>query len=265
MCETASLRGGAVALRGRAWRTPRVVDAAERPDRRAFHRVAIVADPQLTDEILVRLGAARHGAAALCRVPLRRLHAQIVSRARAPRRAGCQSSLPATCLTARATFPTPTLTPPASVASTGCSSGPTGSPSRTLPFFNLSGNHDVGWGPLESTTRSLAYVKPATRPASAPLNAVHRIGGFDWVFVSACTVHSAAVQRSDCCTPRRSTFLDQRRRADRTTVPRILMTHVPLYRAVRHRVRSAARLEAPRHHWRRPRLHQRAAAARLSR
>jgi hypothetical protein len=98
--------------------------------------------------------------------------------------------------------------------------------SRTLPFFNLSGNHDIGWGPLNRHAQPAYVARYAARFGA--VNAVHRIGGFDWVFLSACT--STVPPSSDPALHAETLDFLDRVAALPHDAPRILMTHVPLYR-----------------------------------
>lgn len=187
-------------------------------------RIAIVADPQLTDE--TSYASVRRGTAMLRFVEyhsdvfMRKSFLELV-----------RHVAPAAIVFAGDMFDGARYVSPDSYAASErrfewIFERPDGLSSRTLPFFNLSGNHDVGWGPWNRDEQP-AYVRRFTA-RFGPLNAVHRIGGFDWVFVSACT---ATVPPSSDPALHIETldFLDTV--AERShAVPRILMTHVPLYR-----------------------------------
>jgi hypothetical protein len=100
--------------------------------------------------------------------------------------------------------------------------------SASLPFYNLSGNHDVGWGMWNRPQQPLFAQRYEQRFGA--LNAVHRIGAFEWVFVSACT--STLPPSSDARLHNATiAFLHAVARRPHT-LPRVLMTHVPLYRPV---------------------------------
>jgi hypothetical protein len=189
-----------------------------------IHRIAIVADPQLTDE--ASYASVRRGTSLLRFVEY---HSDVFMRKSFHELV--RHVAPSAVVFAGDMFDGARYIPESAYTASErrfdwVFERPDGLTYRTLPFFNLSGNHDIGWGPWNRNAQP-AYVERYSARFGG-VNVVHRIGGFDWVFVSACTstlppssdpeLHAETLE-----------FLD--RVAERPhDVPRILMTHVPLYR-----------------------------------
>jgi hypothetical protein len=186
--------------------------------------VAIVADPQLTDE--ASYASVRRGSALLRFVEY---HSDVFMRKSFHELV--RHVAPAAVLFAGDMFDGARYIPDAAYNASErrfdwVFERPDGLSYRTLPFFNLSGNHDIGWGPLNRHAQPAYVARYAARFGA--VNAVHRIGGFDWVFLSACT--STVPPSSDPALHAETLDFLDRVAALPHDVPRILMTHVPLYR-----------------------------------
>jgi hypothetical protein len=97
------------------------------------------------------------------------------------------------------------------------------------PRFNVSGNHDIGWGE-RNAARQRAYVRQFERHFG-PVNSRARMGGFEWVFLASCLATGGPTSDAKLH-EQTSEFLDMlaRTRDSRDALPRILVTHIPLYR-----------------------------------
>lgn len=98
--------------------------------------------------------------------------------------------------------------------------------SAHLPVYNLSGNHDIGWG-RQNREQQADYVRRFRR-RFGKLNYRVMLGGFEWVFVSACTLTGDDTSDAQL----HHATLDFVRQVGSTprTAPRVLMSHVPLHR-----------------------------------